>query len=151
MEPGHHGTVLKIFLRPEKRIAVTEVKSAEALRGSGLIGDHKKGGKRQVTVLAMESWEAACQEVGVEIDPGMRRANILTRGVDLRESIGSHLRLGGLVLEILGETDPCERMDEVEPGLMNALTPDWRGGVFGRVLQPGVIRVHDKAVIETAS
>ena len=150
MEPEHSGEVINIYLRSKKRAPVTEVDTAEARRGSGLVGDHKKGGKRQVTVLSSEAWEAACNELGVAIDPGMRRANILTRGVDLRKSMGKHLRLGEIVLEIIGETDPCERMDEAEPGLMRTLTPDLRGGVFGRVLQAGVVKVGDSAVIELA-
>ena len=35
-------------------------------------------------------------------------------------------------LEVTGETDPCERMEEIQPGLFQALAPGWRGGVTCR-------------------
>ena len=39
-------------------------------------------------------------------------------------------------------------MDEIRPGLTAALTPDWRGGVLGRVVQDGEIAVGDEVRIE---
>jgi MOSC domain-containing protein YiiM len=52
---------------------------------------------------------------------------------------GSHLRIGNCLLEIRGETRPCERMEEAAHGLKSALSSDWRGGVFAGVLRGGVI------------
>ena len=145
------GRVVRLFLREEKRVPVTEVKSAEARRGSGFVGDHKKGGKRQITVLSAEGWSAACAEIGASVDASLRRANVLVEGLDLRQSIGQFLRLGDLEIEVLGETDPCERMDEAQAGLMQALVPHLRGGVFGRVTQAGQVRVDDLASLHTES
>jgi MOSC domain-containing protein YiiM len=145
------GRVVRLFLREEKRVPVTEVTSAEARRGSGFVGDHKKGGKRQITVLSAEGWSAACAEIGASVDASLRRANVLVEGLDLRQSIGQFLRLGDLEIEVLGETDPCERMDEAQAGLMQALVPHLRGGVFGRVTQAGQVRVDDLASLHTES
>jgi MOSC domain-containing protein YiiM len=39
-------------------------------------------------------------------------------------------------------------MDELAPGLRAALTPDWRGGVTGRVIADGTIAVGDEVRIE---
>lgn len=145
---SERGVVRKIYLRSEKRTPVTSVESAVADCGSGLRGDHKKGGKRQVTILSLESWRAACDELGVDVDPSLRRANVLTEGVDLREAIGRKLVLGEVHIEVLGETDPCDRMDEASPGLKEALKPELRGGVFGRVVQPGTIDLGAAAYLE---
>jgi MOSC domain-containing protein YiiM len=51
--------------------------------------------------------------------------------------------VGGVKILIHGETRPCEQMDEALPGLRAALGPDWRGGVFGEVLDDGEIAVGD--------
>jgi len=39
-------------------------------------------------------------------------------------------------------------MEEIHPGLKAALLPDWRGGVLGRVLAEGTIKVGDTIRIE---
>jgi MOSC domain-containing protein YiiM len=49
--------------------------------------------------------------------------------------------LGDAVLEVTGETDPCERMEEAQAGLFQALAPEWRGGVTCRVIANGTIHV----------
>ena len=43
-----------------------------------------------------------------------------------------------------------ERMDAQADGLTEALDPDWRGGVYGVVLDDGEIRVGDAVSIEAA-
>ena len=70
-----------------------------------------------------------------------RRANLLVDALPLHRSTGVRIVLGEAVLEVTGETDPCERMEEAQPGLFQALAPDWRGGVTCKVLANGVIRV----------
>ena len=50
--------------------------------------------------------------------------------------------------EITRETDPCERMEALAPGLKAALLPDWRGGACAMVRQGGVIAVGDRIRIE---
>ncbi|MCY4011788.1 MAG: MOSC domain-containing protein [Gammaproteobacteria bacterium] len=98
---------------------------------------------RQVTVLCQESWDAACRDLGREVPWTTRRANILIEGLDLANSSGKTLAIGGATLAITGETDPCERMDEQAHGLTAALAPDWRGGVTCRVIQAGGVKVGD--------
>ena len=114
----------------------------------GVDGDYRgRLRKRQITVLTEEDWQAACAEIGrVDLPWTTRRANLLVRGMKLPQMPGSRIRIGDLVLEITGETDPCNRMEEVAAGLEKALSPDWRGGVTCRAIEPGAIRVGDAVI-----
>lgn len=120
----------------------------------GLAGDYRGAvrpggkGKRQVTVMAREDWLAAMVELGLDLDWSLRRANLLSERIDLPKRPGAMLRVGQVLLEVTGETDPCSRMEEVALGLRGALTPDWRGGVLTRVIEGGHIRIGDIMEIE---
>ena len=48
------------------------------------------------------------------------------------------------MIEITDECEPCERMEALHPGLRAAMTPDWRGGFLGRVVEDGEIAVGDE-------
>ena len=125
-----------------------EIPEAEVSLDKGIPGDHRgRPGKRQVTVLAKQGWEDACREVDAVIPWLARRANLYVEGIDLEESTGGQIRIGHLILEITGETAPCNRMDQVKPGLQETLRPGWRGGVCCRVRQPGKIQPGDTAVL----
>ena len=90
------------------------------------------------------------EELGVEGDPSLRRANILVSGLRLAQTRGQVLAIGDTRLAIGGEVTPCERMDEAIPGLRSAMRPDWRGGVFAQVTAGGVINVGDQVDWESA-
>lgn len=142
------GVVQEVLLWPEKGCPEpVRVERAEAVPGLGLRGDQKRGRTRQVTLLAEESWSAATTELGVEAPPSARRANVVIRGLDLAGTIGKQLRVGPVVIQVRGETDPCEMMDRVAPGLREKLTPDRRAGVFGAVIEGGPIAVGDPVTV----
>ena len=111
--------------------------------GDGLENNAHRGGKRQVTLLSAEAWDEVTAELGEQIDPSLRRANLLVSGIDLTDSRGRVLHIGTSRIHIYGETRPCELMDQAFPGLRQALEPPWRGGAFGEVLDGGTIRVSD--------
>jgi MOSC domain-containing protein YiiM len=116
---------------------------------AGVEGDFRgRPGKRQVTIVAREDWEAACAELGVELDWSLRRANVLVEGLALDQTAGRRLELGGATLEITCETDPCRIMDLQHPGLRKALEPAWRGGVSCRVIADGDVRVGDAVTLD---
>ncbi|MDE0024454.1 MAG: MOSC domain-containing protein [Spirochaetaceae bacterium] len=131
--------LLAIAVRHRSRGTMQELAEAEVTREGGVADDFRgRPGRRQVTVLSLDSWQAACRQAGrPELPWTTRRANLLVSGVDL--AAAGVLRIGEVELEVTGETAPCERMDEAFDGLRAALTPAWRGGVTCRVLRPGAV------------
>ena len=136
------GALTAIYLRPAARHPVRIVDRVMAAEGDGLDGDHASGGSRQVTVLTEEGWAAACRDLEQDVDPRVRRANLLVRNVDLAAAIDDILILGDVVIEVLGECDPCELLDQDgRDGLCSALRPHRRAGVIGRIIRGGELRV----------
>jgi len=119
--------------------------------GRGIRDDANFGrSRRQVTVIEKEVLDAVIAELP-EVEPSMRRANVMVSGVRLEESRGKVLSLGAVRIHLFGETRPCERMDEQVPGLTAALDPEWRGGAYGVVLDEGEIAVGDPVTLATAT
>jgi MOSC domain-containing protein YiiM len=140
------GRIERLWLKRAHRGPMDAVAEATAVEGKGLADNVDRSRRRQVTLLEREAWDAATRDAGAPpaAEPSRRRANILVAGIPLANTRGRVLRLGTDVrLAVGGEVTPCERMDEVHPGLRAALRPDWRGGVFAQVLTGGVIRVGD--------
>ncbi len=120
-----------------------ERETAVLVPEQGLEANANQGGKRQVTLLDVDSWEELVSEIATALDPSVRRANLLVSGVSLRESRGRILTVGESRLRINGETRPCERMEEACTGLQEVMRPKWRGGAYAEVLEGGRIRVGD--------
>jgi len=137
------GEVERIWIKPARRAPMRSVERAELVEDQGIVGNANQGGRRQVTVLAREAWEAAQDELDARVDPASRRANFLVRGVELEESRGRVLRIGSCRFRVEGETRPCRLMDEEHPGLRDALDPEWRGGVFAVIVEGGEVAVGD--------
>ena len=137
------GRLEAIWLKRAKRGPMDPVPSAVLEAGRGIAGNADFGRRRHVTILDADEWERRVAGLGATLDPSARRANLLIRGLDLRESRGRTLTVGGCRIRIDGETKPCERMEEALPGLREALYEDWGGGGWGAVVVGGPIAVGD--------
>ena len=138
------GKLEAIWIKRMKRGPMDTVETAELVAGSGIAGNMNQGGRRQVTILAKEVWERLMTSFGSSLSPSMRRANLMVTGIDLEETHGRTLQVGSCRILINGETKPCERMEELLPGLRDAMEPEWHGGAFGEVLDDGKISVGDE-------
>ena len=116
----------------------------------GVIGDHGTSKRRQVSLLDATAWQTACSEIGVELDWTTRRSNILVSNPNLKELVGIQIRIGSALVEIIGEVIPCHVMDGAQDGLKRALKPEWRGGVYGRIIATGQVNVGDKITIHSS-
>lgn len=137
------GQLEAIWVKRSKRGPMDPATQATLVAGQGIVGNANQGGKRQVTIISGEVFDALRDELGPALDPSMRRANLMVRGITLGKARGRTLAVGGVRILVHGETSPCEVMDENLPGLRAALDPDWRGGVYGEVLDGGEIGVGD--------
>lgn len=140
------GRVEGIATKAAKRADMVPVDRAIVSIEAGVAGDWRGEQKtRQVTVLFAEDWARAVAGLEPAAPWTIRRATLLVSGIANPRAEGGVLAIGNVRLEVMGETQPCKRMDEQLPGLWDALRPDWRGGVTARVLAGGEMAVGDVA------
>ncbi len=137
------GRLEAIWIKRYRRGPMDAVTHATLVAHAGIEKNTDQGGRRQVTLMEQEAWQALMARVGAALSPATRRANLLLSGMRLAQSRGRVLCIGSCRMQILGETKPCERMEEAWPGLQQAMYPDWAGGAFGEVLDAGEIAVGD--------
>lgn len=151
------GSLLGIARHDRPKGPIQTVGDVDVGVETGIRGDYRgalKPGrnKRQVTVMTASDWAAAMKDLGEPgLDWSVRRANLLVDGVALPHQPGARILFsGGVVLEVTGETDPCDRMEAIQPGLRAALTPHWRGGVTTKVIAGGHLTIGDEVRIENS-
>ncbi|HHZ62072.1 MAG TPA: MOSC domain-containing protein [Dehalococcoidia bacterium] len=133
------------------REPMNPVDSATFIEGFGIEGDRhavKSGARTVRQVLLMD--EDTLEGFGLGI--GQVRENVTVRGIDLHEvPAGQRLALGDdVVVEITQFCAPCERMDEVRPGLREELFE--QRGMLATVISGGAVNVGDQIqVLESAS
>lgn len=148
------GNLIGIARRPRSRAPMEEIETALVSTKTGLEGDCKgaKFPRRQITILAREDWEAACEALvpAATLTWTVRRANLLVEGVRLPRAKGARMWVGPVELEVTAETYPCRQMEKAHAGLLKALGRDWRGGVTCRVVRGGRIGLGDPVGAEPA-
>lgn len=148
MKTSNGGRLIGIARKAFRLASVEVIDTAHISPEASVEGDHRgaKFPKRGVTILSRESWQDALNDLAgpagpPDLDWTARRANLLVEGVRLPRAKGAIITIGPVVLEVTAETNPCERMEQAYPGLLTALTPEWRGGVCCRVLEGGDVAV----------
>ena len=137
------ASVVALHLGKASRAPLEAVERVTALEEHGLLGDrHAKANSRRAVLLVEQE---VLDQLG--LPPGAVREQVTVRGIELnRLAFGSRLRVGEAVLEVAGPCAPCERMNELRPGLKDAL--QGRRGHFVRVVRGGSFSVGDPIVAE---
>ena len=77
------GRLEAIWIKRVRRGPMDAYPSAVTVAGSGLQGNVEQKGKRQVTILDAARWADVEAELGRQVDPRTRRANLMVSGIDL--------------------------------------------------------------------
>ena len=132
---------------------------ATAKHRSRMARDPTQPNLRQVHLIHSELF-AELQAQGFHVEPGQLGENITTEGIDLLGlPEGTELHIGEhAVLYLTGLRNPCEQLDQFQPGLMAALVsraPDGtlvrKAGVMSVVLTGGLVRPGDEVRIKLPS
>tara|TARA_Y100000994_G_scaffold246586_1_gene250213 strand:- start:1245 stop:1628 length:384 start_codon:yes stop_codon:yes gene_type:complete len=124
-----------------------QVDKIELITGQGIIGDRHlrtdgTRSKRQILLMDIETLiEFGLSERDI-------KENITVQGIDFSLiRSGNIAKIGkDVILEISGDCEPCSRMDELRPGLKNAI--DGRRGMLAYVKSGGEISSGDTIIIE---
>ena len=139
------GTITNLHIARVKGTPSDPVQDATVLSGLGLEGDRSayQGNTRQVLVMDKETLD----EFGLA--PGQVKENITTAGLDLSQTKkGQVFTIGDdVTMEIVGECEPCGKMDALQSGLMDKI--DGRRGMLAKVISGGHIKVGDSVRVET--
>ncbi len=144
----HHGNLLWIGVRPEKKQAMLAVNEITLDTTKGLIGDHYAGRscKRQVTLFQWEHLAVLESFTGKKISPEMLRRNLLIQGVNLLALKKQTFQIGTAVLKTTGLCHPCSRMETVlGHGGYNAMRN--HGGITAQIIKSGEIRLGNELVV----
>ena len=138
------GSIVNIHIARVKGTPSDPVQEANAISGMGLEGDRscEKGNMRQVLLVDKETLDE------FELKPGQIKENITTTGVDMSQtepgqvfSIGDHV-----TMEIVGECEPCGKMNALQPGLLDKI--NHRRGMLALVINGGSFKVGDSIRLE---
>jgi MOSC domain-containing protein YiiM len=96
------GRLAGIWIKRMHRGPMDATDAGELVAGRGLRGNATQGGRRQVTIMALDRWQALTAHLPGPPDPAIRRANLLVDGVDLDDCRGRVLRIGDARVRIFG-------------------------------------------------
>lgn len=137
------GTIVSVQRCPGHRQPMEPLAAATFIADQGIVGDrHAIAGKRR-QVLLIES--ETLDQVGITI--GRVKENVTTSGINLMaQPDGRRLRLGAeVILELTGECEPCERLDEIWSGLREVMYH--QRGMLARVIAGGEVRPGDPITV----
>lgn len=164
--------IVSVNLSPTHTFSKYQTESIHLLKGLGVEGDahcgvlmkHRSRLKikpippnlRQVHLIHCELF-SELQPKGYEVTPGLIGENITTAGIDLL-GLPRHtkLRLGdSAIIEVTGLRNPCNQLDNLQPGLRKAvLDKDAEGnlirksGIMAIVLKGGIVNTGDLIEVE---
>ena len=142
------GKIVGLHLWVAHRKPMESVSNINMIEGVGIEGDlHAKpdGSRKRRQVLIMD------RETLTEFDlaDGVIKENLTIEGLrmDLLQD-NQLILIGDAELKITEDCAPCSRMDEIQPGLQNALLG--RRGKLAQIVKSGPVELGDQITILTS-
>jgi len=169
------ATVTAVHLSPTHTMAKPTQPSIHLIEGIGVDGDahggetvkHRSRVQRDPTTPNLRQVHLIHAELhdelrtrGYDLAPGQIGENITTRDIDLLVlPTGARLHLGSeAIIEVTGLRNPCDQLNGIQPGLMQAvLDRDAEGnlirkaGIMAIVLTGGTVAAGDPIEVELPS
>ena len=138
------GSITNLHIARVKGTPSDPVQEATALSGKGLDGDRSCSADnvRQVLFMDKETLDR------MDLQPGQIKENITTNGIDMSQAKAGQVFFVGdaVTMEVVGECEPCGKMDAIRPGLREGL--NGKRGMLAMVINGGSIKVGDPVRIE---
>ncbi len=165
------GSVIAVCKKAEPGIPKLEVDAIQLIENYGVEGDYHAGefmrhrylakkdptqpNLRQVLLIDTKILaEIASQDIHLE--PGMMGENIIIDGIGLMAlPLGTQIKVGEALLKLTEVRNPCYQLDEIHPGLQNAVQNriadqvHLNAGMMARILSGGWVRPGDPVIIPT--
>lgn len=165
------ATVESVHVSAAHTFSKSAVPAIELVEGIGVSGDSHAGttvkhrsrvardpdqpNLRQVHLMHQELFELLAAD-GYSVLPGQLGENITTAGIDLLDlPVGTRLHLAEAVIVVTGLRNPCQQINDFQPGLMKKLIrADESGqverlaGVMGIVARSGTVRPGEGISVE---
>jgi MOSC domain-containing protein YiiM len=135
------GTISNLFLKVAHGEPMQAVQVLSTIEGKGIEKDQAFGRRsRQVLIVDLEQLKA------LDLQPGDLRENITVSGLPL-DSLppGSILKSGQVHLEIVAVCTPCEELEKIRPGLMQAA--EGIRGMLAVVNKGGRLKIGDSIAV----
>ncbi len=137
-----NGRVVSVAISDRRGISKTPVAEIHLEPEWGIRDDaHGGGGRRQVSLLAVESIGKA-RDAGLDVGPGDFAENVATEGLDLRAlPVGARLTVGTALTEVTQIGKVCHTPCAIGRALGECVFP--LEGIFVKVLSGGTVRPGD--------
>jgi MOSC domain-containing protein YiiM len=132
------ATVIGLFVSPERGSGRSEARErVTAIAAHGFEGcAHANPPRREVLFASKQHLDT------LDVAAGAIRENITVEGADVHEwPVGQRVRVGEALFEITMVCDPCQRMDQLRPGLRAEL--DGKRGMLAHVVEGGTVSLGD--------
>ncbi len=147
------GSVVGLYTVDRMSAPMKKVEQLNALAGLGIEGDRyllgtgtyskKPQPGRQITLIQSEVLKWLNDKFEITVKPEESRRNVLTRGIEIKELIGTEFFVGPVRLRAHRITQPCPYLEKLldRPGLYQALWDN--GGISCEILSGGIITEGD--------